>query len=142
MMKDISSVIAMASDLKHWIEQSAYLITIPKYYFRDDIKYWGISPLGQYINDILIDSPHCELGIYIFDTENGDVHENVSKIFEFMLENDEDLCTIYTFSQCPSCKEIGTLSEKFLQISILLVKKNVNIALTFRKMFPLQCLNP
>ena len=103
----------MASDLKHWIEQSAYLITIPKYYFKDDIKYWGISPLGQYINDILIDSPHCELGIYIFDTENGDVHENVSKIFEFMLENDEDLCTIYTFSQCPSYEEIGTLRKVY-----------------------------
>ena len=78
----------MASDLKHWIEQSAYLITIPKYYFKYDIKYWSISPLGQYINEILINSPKWELGIYIFDTENGDVHENVSRIFEFMLEND------------------------------------------------------
>ena len=87
----------MASDLKHSIEESAYLITIPKYYFKDDIKYWDISPLGQYINDILIKSPYWELGIYIFDTENGDVHENVSKIFEFMLENDEDWCTIYIF---------------------------------------------
>ena len=84
-MKDTLFVIAMASDLKHWIEESAYLITIPKYYFKDDIKYWGISPLGQYINDILIDSPKWELGIYIFDTENEDVPENVSKIFEFML---------------------------------------------------------
>ena len=123
MVKDISSVIANASDLKHWIEQSAYLITIPKYYFKDDIKYWGISPLGQYINDILIDSPYWELGIYIFDTENGDVHENVSKIFEFMLENDEDLCTIYTFSQCPSCKEIGTLSEKFTNFNFISEEK-------------------
>ena len=113
----------MASDLKHWIEQSAYLFTIPKYYFKDDIKYWGISPLGQYINDILIDSPYWELGIYIFDTENGDVHENVSKIFEFMLENDEDLCTIYTFSQCPSCKEIGTLSEKFTNFNFISEEK-------------------
>ena len=33
-VKDIWSVIAMASDLKHWIEQSAYLITIPKYIFQ------------------------------------------------------------------------------------------------------------
>ena len=131
----------MVSDLKHWIEQSAYLITIPKFYFKYDIKYWSISPLGQYINEILINSPKWELGIYIFDTENGDVHENVSKIFEFMLENDEDLCTIYTFSQCPSCKE-NLHSQKSLQISILLVKKNVNIALTFEKMLPLQCLKP
>ena len=51
-VKDIWSVIAMASDLKHWIEQSAYLITIPKYYFKYDIKCWSISPLGQYINEI------------------------------------------------------------------------------------------
>ena len=109
----------MASDLKHWIEEFAYLITIPQYYFKDDITYWGISPLGQYINDILINSPKWELGIYIFDIKNGDVHENVSKIFEFMLENDEDLCTIYTFSQCPSCKEIGTLSEKFTNFNFI-----------------------
>ena len=113
----------MVSDLKHWIEESAYLITIPKYYFKDDIKYWGISPLGQYINDILINSPKWELGIYIFDTENEDVYENVSKIFEFMLENDEDLCTIYTFSQCPSCKEIGTLSEKFTNFNFISEEK-------------------
>ena len=113
----------MASDLKHWIEQSAYLITIPKYYFKYDIKYWSISPLGQYINEILINSPKWELGIYIFDTENGDVHENVSKIFEFMLENDEDLCTIYTFSQCPSCKEIGTLSEKLTNFNFISEEK-------------------
>ena len=51
--------------------------------------------------------------------ENGDDHENVSKIFEFMLENDEDLCTIYTFSQCPSCKETGTLSEKFTNFNFI-----------------------
>ena len=64
-------MIVMASDLKHWIEESAYLITIPKYYFKDDIKYWGISPLGQYINDILIDSPKWELGIYTNDNRVG-----------------------------------------------------------------------
>ena len=85
-------MIAMASDLKHWIEQSAYLITIPKYYFKDDIKYWGISPLGQYINDILIDSPYWELGIYIFDTENGDVHENVSKFFSIYVGKMMGIC--------------------------------------------------
>ena len=45
------------------------------------------------------------------------------KFFEFMLENDEDLCTIYTFSQCPSCKEIGTLSEKFTNFNFISEEK-------------------
>ena len=40
-----------------------------------------------------------------------------------MLENDEDLCTIYTFSQCPSCKEIGTLSEKFTNFNFISEEK-------------------
>ena len=114
---------AIVMDVKHWKEQSAYLITIPRYYFDGDIKYWGISPLGQYINDILIDSPEFELGIYIFDTENGDEHEKVSKIIEFMLQNAEDLCTIYTFAQCPSCKEIGTISEKFSNFNFITEEK-------------------
>ena len=61
------------------------------------------------------------------------------KFFEFMLENDEDLCTIYTFSQCPSCKEIGTLSEKLTNFNFI-SEENVNIALTFLKMLPLRCL--
>ena len=83
----------------------------------------GISPVGQYINDFLIDRPEFELGIYIFHTENGDEHEKVSKMIEFMLQNDEDLCTIYTFAQCPSCKEIGTISEKFTNFNFIIEEK-------------------
>ena len=58
------------------------------------------------------------------------------KFLNFYVENDEDLCTIYTFSQCPSCKETGTLSEKFTNFNFI-SKEKCEIALTFQKMFPL-----
>ena len=40
-----------------------------------------------------------------------------------MLENDEDLCAIYTFSQCPSCKEINTLFRKFTNFNFISEEK-------------------
>ena len=109
--------------VKHWKEECAYLITIPRYYFKNNIEYWNISPVGQYISDVLSDAPEQCIGVYIFQTENGDAHENVSQIFEFMLENEENLCTIYTFSQCHSCKQIGTVREKFQLFNFIMEEK-------------------
>ena len=40
-----------------------------------------------------------------------------------MLENDDDLCAIYTLSQCPLCKEIGTLSEMFTNFNFISKEK-------------------
>ena len=127
--------------VKHWKEECTYLITIPRYYFKNKIEFWNISPVGQYISDVLNDSPEHKLGVYIFETENGDAHENVSEIFEFMLQNEGNMCTIYTFTQCSSCNRIGTVNEKF-HASILLWKKNANIVLTVQKMMLLLHVNP
>ena len=69
------------------------------------------------------DSPEHKLGVYIFETENGDAHENVSEIFEFMLQNEGNMCTIYTFSQCSSCYRIGTVNEKFPRFNFIMEEK-------------------
>ena len=112
-----------STHVKHWKEECSYLITIPRYYFKNKIEYWNISPVGQYISDVLNDSPEQQLGVYIFETENGDSHENVSQIFEFMLQNENDMYTIYTFSQCYSCKQIGTVNEKFSNFNFIMEEK-------------------
>ena len=109
--------------VKHLKEECTYLITIPRYYFKNKIEFWNISPVGQYISDVLNDSPEHKLGVYIFETENGDAHENVSEIFEFMLQNEGNMCTIYTFTQCSSCNRIGTVNEKFPRFNFIMEEK-------------------
>ena len=89
--------------------------------------------LDSIFSDVLNDSPEHKLGVYIFETENGDAHENVSEIFEFMLQNEGNMCTIYTFTQCSSCNRIGTVNEKFPRFNFYYGRKMRILYLRFRR---------
>ena len=106
--------------VSHCVSEFSYLITVPKYYFNENIEFWGFSKLGFYYNDLLIDSPQDKLSMYIFNTEDGDSQENISKIMNFIEYNQEDPDDrIYSFTQCAKCNQIGSIRQKFIDFNFI-----------------------
>ena len=110
--------------VKHWREEDTYLISLPSYYFKSSIKNWYITNVGQYFHSFLLSQPEQKRVLYIFYTDTGDCHNNISKIFEFIIKNKEKCVDeIIVFSQCFSCNEIGTVNEKFKDFNLILEEK-------------------
>ena len=84
-----------STHVKHWKEECTYLITIPRYYFKNKIEFWNISPVGQYISDVLNDSPEHKLGVYIFETENGDAQKMFLKFLSLCYKM-KGICVQFT----------------------------------------------